>query len=110
MHICLIWMLLVCSILGRFLLLYWDVSFVRLNKFHQIACCGLSSVRVRGPITVGISLKPAIARSIIDQGIVQGTKCYIWSLVCSECLIETWWLILYGFGLQISIPGTLYFY
>jgi hypothetical protein len=34
MHICLIWMLLVRSILGRFLLLYWDVSFVRLNNSH----------------------------------------------------------------------------
>jgi hypothetical protein len=32
MHICLIWTLLVHSILGRFLLLYWDVSFVRLNS------------------------------------------------------------------------------
>ena len=31
MHICLIWTLLVRSILGRFLLLYWDVSFVCLN-------------------------------------------------------------------------------
>jgi hypothetical protein len=31
MHICLIWTLLVRSILGRFLLPYWDVSFVHLN-------------------------------------------------------------------------------
>jgi len=31
MHICLIWMLLICSILGRFPLPYWDVSFVCLN-------------------------------------------------------------------------------
>jgi hypothetical protein len=34
MHICLIWMLLVHSILGRFLLPYWDVSFVHLNKIN----------------------------------------------------------------------------
>jgi hypothetical protein len=32
MHICLIWTLLVRSILGRFLLLYWDISFVCLNN------------------------------------------------------------------------------
>jgi hypothetical protein len=31
MHICLIWTLLVRSILGTFLLPYWDVSFVCLN-------------------------------------------------------------------------------
>ena len=31
MRICLIWTLLVHSILGRFLLPYWDVSFVHLN-------------------------------------------------------------------------------
>jgi hypothetical protein len=34
MHICLIWTLLVRSILGRFLLPYWDVSFVHLNNGH----------------------------------------------------------------------------
>jgi RNase H-like domain found in reverse transcriptase len=32
MHICLIWTLLVRFILGRFLLPYWDISFVCLNK------------------------------------------------------------------------------
>jgi hypothetical protein len=36
MHICLIWTLLVHSILGRFLLPYWDVSFVRLNTDIQL--------------------------------------------------------------------------
>jgi hypothetical protein len=36
MHICLIWTLLVRSILGRFLLPYWDVSFVRLNRLDRV--------------------------------------------------------------------------
>jgi hypothetical protein len=47
MHICLIWMLLVHSILERFLLPYWDVSFVHLNTppyltYGVVHCIGKS--------------------------------------------------------------------
>jgi hypothetical protein len=42
-----------------------------------------------------------------------GYTCYTQSLVCSGCLIEVWWLVLYGYeltGLWVTILGTLYIY
>jgi hypothetical protein len=48
--------------------------------------------------------------SCVEATILGREWCYAQSLVHSKCLIETQWLILYGFRLQVAIPETLYFY
>jgi hypothetical protein len=48
MHICLIWTLLVHSILGRFLLPYWNISFVHLNTYVPIHGLYLACVLMPG--------------------------------------------------------------
>jgi hypothetical protein len=57
MHICLIWTLLVRSILGRFLLPYWDVSFVHLNTdIAQLVEKQLSDYYYTFPTVLNVSL------------------------------------------------------
>jgi hypothetical protein len=51
--------------------------------------------------------------SCVEATILGREWCYAWSLVCSDCLIEAWWLLLYGYGLTglwVTISGTLYGY
>jgi hypothetical protein len=48
--------------------------------------------------------------SCVEATILGREWCCAWSLVCSECLDEALWLLLYGYGLtglQVAIPGTL---